>query len=142
MTGLTKISAEVEQPVSSPIMVGLVALASLILVLAASGRSNASPLKGTRVTTTRSNLGPILADSNGKTLYLFARDKHGMSACTGTCASYWPPLLTKGSPVATAGVKTALLGAPALAAAFSTRAPVASRTYHEPPKKLVPSPFA
>ena len=110
MTGLTKITAEVEQPVSSPIMVGLVALMTLILVLAASGRSNASLLKGTRVTTTRSNLGPILADSSGRTLYLFARDKHGMSACTGTCASYWPPLLTKGAPVATSGVKTALLG--------------------------------
>ena len=110
MTGLAKISAEIEQPVRPPIMVGLVALTTLILVLAASGRSNASPLKGTRVTTTRSNLGPILADSNGKTLYLFARDKHGMSACTGTCASFWPPLLTTGAPLATAGVKTALLG--------------------------------
>jgi len=110
MTAPTKISAKVEQPVSPPIMVGLVALTTLILALATSGWSNASPLKGTRVTTTRSNLGSILANSSGKTLYLFARDKHGMSACTGTCATYWPPLLTTGAPVATAGVKTALLG--------------------------------
>jgi predicted lipoprotein with Yx(FWY)xxD motif len=106
MTALAKI----EQPVSPPIIIGLVALATLILVLAASGRSSAAPLKGTRVTTTRSNLGPILADSKGKPLYLFARDKHGLSACTGTCASYWPPLLTTDAPVATAGVKATLLG--------------------------------
>jgi len=110
MTGLTNMSAKAALPASPPIMVGLVALATLILVLAASGRSNAAPLKGTRVTTTRSNLGPILADSSGRTLYLFERDKHGMSACTGSCASYWPPLLTKGAPVATTGVKTTLLG--------------------------------
>jgi predicted lipoprotein with Yx(FWY)xxD motif len=110
MTGLTNMSAKAALPSSPPIMVGLVALATLILVLAASGRSNASPLKGTRVTTTRSSLGPILADSSGKTLYLFERDRHGMSACTGSCASYWPPLLTKGPPVATTGVKTSMLG--------------------------------
>jgi len=110
MTGLTNMSAKAALPASPPIMVGLVALATLILVLAASGRSNAAPLTGTRVTTTRSKLGPILADSSGKTLYLFERDKHGMSACTGSCASYWPPLLTKGAPVATTGVKTTLLG--------------------------------
>ena len=102
--------AKIEHRVSAPIVFGLVALAALILVLAGSGRSNASPLKGTRVTITRSTLGRILANSSGKTLYLFARDKHGMSTCTGSCASYRPPLLTTGAPTATAGVKVTLLG--------------------------------
>jgi predicted lipoprotein with Yx(FWY)xxD motif len=102
--------AKIEHRVSPPIVFGLVALAALILVLAGSERSSASPPKRTRVTTTESKLGPILADSRGKTLYLFARDKRGMSTCTGSCASYWPPLLTTGAPIATAGVKATLLG--------------------------------
>ena len=102
--------AKIKLPASQPSIFALGALATLILVLAGSGRSNASLLKGTRVTTTSSTLGRILANSSGKTLYLFERDKHGMSACTGTCASYWPPLLTKGAPIGTAGVKTTLLG--------------------------------
>src|SRR5579875_4209113 len=38
------------------------------------------------------NLGPILADANGMTLYVFADDTEGMSACSGGCAQIWPPL--------------------------------------------------
>jgi predicted lipoprotein with Yx(FWY)xxD motif len=34
----------------------------------------------------------ILVDSSGKTLYTFSADSAGMSACTGPCATNWPPL--------------------------------------------------
>lgn len=37
-------------------------------------------------------LGKLLADPNGHTLYTFKLDKSGTSACTGTCATNWPPL--------------------------------------------------
>ena len=57
-----------------------------------------------------SNLGRVLVDSHGKTLYLWAHDKAHKSTCNGDCAEYWPPLLTSGRPVAAAGVKAALLG--------------------------------
>ena len=34
-----------------------------------------------------------LADANGRTLYTFDRDSIGKSACTGACATVWPPYL-------------------------------------------------
>ena len=55
-------------------------------------------------------LGPILVNSRGHTLYLFAKDKNGKSACSGSCAKFWPPLLSQGKPTAGAGVKPSLIG--------------------------------
>jgi predicted lipoprotein with Yx(FWY)xxD motif len=34
----------------------------------------------------------VLADAQGKTLYWFAPDSAGKSACYGQCAQYWPPV--------------------------------------------------
>ena len=34
----------------------------------------------------------VLADAKGMTLYTFAKDAAGKSACTGGCATNWPPL--------------------------------------------------
>ena len=36
--------------------------------------------------------GPTLVDAKGMTLYVFAKDMDGKSACTGACATNWPPL--------------------------------------------------
>jgi len=47
-------------------------------------------------------IGPVLADSKGLTLYWFSKDTRMTSACTGGCATAWPPLL--GKPVAAMGV--------------------------------------
>lgn len=55
-------------------------------------------------------LGRVVVDSTGRTLYLFEKDKNRRSACYGQCATYWPPLLTHGKPMARAGAKQALLG--------------------------------
>src|SRR4029453_15938829 len=41
-------------------------------------------------------LGSILTDSSGWTLYTFANDGPGTSACVGPCASAWPALLVNG----------------------------------------------
>lgn len=59
---------------------------------------------------TASALGRILADNGRRTLYVFEKDKNGRSACSGQCATYWPPLLTSAKPVARVGVAEALLG--------------------------------
>lgn len=51
--------------------------------------------------------GTILVDANGKSLYTFDRDTSPTSACTGTCAGTWPPLLIPaggGTPVPNTGV--------------------------------------
>lgn len=50
------------------------------------------------------NLGHILVDSQGRTLYLFGKDSGMRSACTGTCATEWPPLRAGGHVVAGAGL--------------------------------------
>ena len=57
-----------------------------------------------------SELGSILVDGQGRTLYLFEADKGTASRCDGACASAWPPLTTAGSPIAGAGVSASKLG--------------------------------
>jgi predicted lipoprotein with Yx(FWY)xxD motif len=44
----------------------------------------------------------VLANAKGLTLYWFAPDTATKSACSGTCASYWPPV--KGPVAAGPGV--------------------------------------
>jgi predicted lipoprotein with Yx(FWY)xxD motif len=56
------------------------------------------------------NLGTILVDSQGRTLYLFGSDSAGKSACFGACASAWPPLRATGKPTAGSGLNASLLG--------------------------------
>ena len=72
--------------------------------------ASASSSSATKVGSTNSTLGRILVDSHGRTLYLFARDKKGKSACSGACAAYWPPLIASGKPHAVNGAKASLLG--------------------------------
>jgi predicted lipoprotein with Yx(FWY)xxD motif len=63
-----------------------------------------------------STLGSFLVNSSGWTLYVFTKDTPGMSgaaavsACTGSCTSVWPPLLTNGAPAAGMGVTASMLG--------------------------------
>ena len=81
------------------------ALVTATLALAASAQTG-----GAHVNIAKSSLGRILVDSKGITLYDFPPDKGTTSVCYGACAALWPPLLTKGKPVAGPGVKASLLG--------------------------------
>jgi predicted lipoprotein with Yx(FWY)xxD motif len=56
------------------------------------------------------DLGTIIVDSEGLTLYDFHKDKGGKSSCYGACAGAWPPLLTEGEPKAEAGAMASQLG--------------------------------
>jgi predicted lipoprotein with Yx(FWY)xxD motif len=85
----------------------LTAAASLAVGL---GGALAAQSGGTKVSLASTSLGKVLVNSGGRTLYLFEKDKNGKSACSGMCATYWPPLITTGKPVAGAGVKASLLG--------------------------------
>jgi predicted lipoprotein with Yx(FWY)xxD motif len=58
----------------------------------------------------KTRLGTVLVDAKGHTLYLFAKDRNDKSACSGSCATYWPPLVTTAKPKAGTGIKAALLG--------------------------------
>jgi predicted lipoprotein with Yx(FWY)xxD motif len=55
-------------------------------------------------------LGNILVDSQGRTLYLFLKDAGTTSACTGACATAWPPLRDMGTPTAGSGADASMLG--------------------------------
>jgi predicted lipoprotein with Yx(FWY)xxD motif len=46
-------------------------------------------------------LGDILVDARGMTLYLYTRDEPGQSNCYNQCATAWPPLLTDSAPSGT-----------------------------------------
>jgi len=79
---------------------------SLTLVALASARTSSSA----KVSVASTGLGRILVDGRGHTLYLFAKDQQGKSACGGACAGFWPPLIATGKPLAGAGSRAALLG--------------------------------
>jgi len=87
----------------------LAVLATAIFVLNPA-KTEAAGSGGTAVSTTKTSLGRILVDSRGHTLYLFARDRNGKSACNGKCATFWPPLIARGAVHPATGVKAALIG--------------------------------
>jgi predicted lipoprotein with Yx(FWY)xxD motif len=88
----------------------LLALAGVIAALTAMGATAASKPTGAVVKIGPSNLGKVLVDAKGKTLYYWAADTGKKSNCYGECAKFWPPLLTKGKPVAKSGALGKLLG--------------------------------
>ena len=60
----------------------------------------------------KTNLGKVLADGHGRTVYMFEKDKRGSkkSTCFGQCAAAWPPVTTTGKPEAGRGVSASKLG--------------------------------
>jgi predicted lipoprotein with Yx(FWY)xxD motif len=86
-----------------------VALGALGVVAASSIAGAASSASGT-VSLHKTPVGSVLANSSGRTLYLFAKDRNDKSACTGSCAKFWPPLHAHGKPTAGTGINASLLG--------------------------------
>jgi predicted lipoprotein with Yx(FWY)xxD motif len=56
------------------------------------------------------DLGTVIVNSDGLTLYDFHKDKGGTSSCYGACAGAWPPLLTEGNPQAQGAAQRSMLG--------------------------------
>src|SRR5262249_7889612 len=87
-----------------------------IAALGAGGFATAVSIAQTTTTTGASislgktKLGRVLVSTTGHTLYLFKKDKNGKSACNGSCAKFWPPLLRHGKPSLGSGVKASMLG--------------------------------
>jgi predicted lipoprotein with Yx(FWY)xxD motif len=103
---------------------GLAALALTVSACASSGSSSsatstpaaaasssataaASGSGGSTVSAKTIGSQQVLTNAQGLTLYLFAPDTSTASKCTGSCATYWPPV--KGPVTAGAGV-TGTLG--------------------------------
>jgi predicted lipoprotein with Yx(FWY)xxD motif len=96
------------------LFIAAAALSGAALVAAAFGdTSSAAPPRATNgalVALGKTALGKVLVDARGRTLYLFEKDKRGMSACYGACATYWPPLLSPAQARPGSGVRASLLG--------------------------------
>jgi predicted lipoprotein with Yx(FWY)xxD motif len=102
-------------PKSGVVLVGALLGVGLFVVAACSSSSKASvnsgqPAAGATVLSRSTSSGTVLTDVAGKPLYTFANDQAGAttSACTGGCASAWPPLTASGAPVAGPGVNGTL----------------------------------
>jgi predicted lipoprotein with Yx(FWY)xxD motif len=91
-------------------LAALAVSAAVASVAAAVAFANGPNRGAATVAVARSPLGRILVDNKGRTLYDFVLDKGTASACYGACAALWPPLTTKGKPVAGRGVRASLLG--------------------------------
>ncbi|MGH8875920.1 MAG: SCO0930 family lipoprotein [Stackebrandtia sp.] len=91
-------------------------LASLVLpALAACNTAGATDSKDdskakSEVKVGETDLGNVLVDSEGQTLYMFKKDKNGKSACYDDCEKKWPPLTVDGDPEAGEGAEADLLG--------------------------------
>jgi predicted lipoprotein with Yx(FWY)xxD motif len=70
----------------------------------------AASATGVAIHTTKGVDGMYLTGPSGRALYLWVADSNDKSSCSGACATAWPPLITKGAPIAAAGVNAADLG--------------------------------
>jgi len=69
-----------------------------------------STARGTSIKVADSEFGTILFDRSGQAIYLFDKETTNRPECYEACAEAWPPVLTRGVPVATAGVRDDALG--------------------------------
>lgn len=98
----------------------LMLIAACVLLLAACGNDGDAPTgtpeddaqEGTAtVQVSDSDLGDILVDAEGNTLYMFVPDQeeNGEPTCYDECAATWPPFEADDEPAAGEGVDQSLL---------------------------------
>ena len=91
--------------------------AALTVALAVAGPASAglagpsaTAASTAKVEVVNTKLGKVIADGHGHVLYMFGKDRHSKSACSGACAKAWPPLTTTAKPKAASGVSASKLG--------------------------------
>ena len=90
--------------------IGLVLIALAVAALAAAlGSALGATTSGARLKVRATHYGKAVFGPSGKVLYVFSADSR-KSHCYGACASAWPPLVTRGKPIAGPGVRATLLG--------------------------------
>jgi predicted lipoprotein with Yx(FWY)xxD motif len=99
--------------VAAVVLLGIVA-AALGASTSRGGVAGASHSASSAAVKTRkiNGLGVVLVNAQGRTLYVFMKDKQQRVTCTGSCASIWFALKAKGSgkPAAGGAAKASLLG--------------------------------
>jgi predicted lipoprotein with Yx(FWY)xxD motif len=86
-------------------------LVALLAVLGGSSLAGGA-LTPTVKTAKITNLGTVVVNSTGRTLYHYTDESAGRVKCTGACAKLWPPLLLAAGkkPVAGPGIAASKLG--------------------------------
>jgi predicted lipoprotein with Yx(FWY)xxD motif len=88
----------------------LAAVLGLVGFLVATSTAHSASRSSATVSLRKTTLGMVLVTANGHTIYMFGKDRNDKSACSASCAQFWPPLLSRGKPTAGPGVRAALLG--------------------------------
>lgn len=86
------------------------ALLAGALTLCALATAPLATAAGTKITARGSAFGTMLWGPGRQAIYIFERDGRKLSRCYGGCARAWPPVDTRGRPVAGRGVRASLLG--------------------------------
>jgi predicted lipoprotein with Yx(FWY)xxD motif len=102
---LTAVAVAVVTIAAAAIAVILLSRSSTPAAPPAAPRAAAAP--SVRVAQTK--LGRILVTGEGRTLYLYMKDRGTKSACSRRCMQVWPPATVSGAPVAGPGVAAAKL---------------------------------
>jgi len=107
-------------PVRLAAAVGVALLAAACGSSASSSSSTAAPTgapagassasSAAVISTGSSSGGKFLTNGSGRAVYMWVKDGHDQSACTGACASTWPPVTTTGAATASGGAVAADLG--------------------------------
>jgi predicted lipoprotein with Yx(FWY)xxD motif len=88
----------------------LITATGVLGVLAAAPTAMSERQAGPTLQARSSAYGRVLFDNRGFVLYAFTRDRHGRSACYGSCAKAWPVYYKRGALRAGPGAKRALIG--------------------------------
>jgi predicted lipoprotein with Yx(FWY)xxD motif len=91
-----------------------IAAAAVAVILLTRSSSPAAPRAAARaagpsVQVAKTKLGRILVNAQGRTLYLYMKDRGTTSACSRRCSQVWPPATVSGAPTAGPGVVAAKL---------------------------------
>jgi predicted lipoprotein with Yx(FWY)xxD motif len=94
---------------------GILALPALLATLVACGNEapqqvaqQEAPVRA-EVKIAQSDLGPILVDQMGRTLYAFTKDENKSSACDADCIAVWPALTAQSTVDAKDGADAKLV---------------------------------
>ncbi len=74
----------------------------------AANSSSPASTSGVAIRTAHTKVGTVLVNAAGRTLYWFAKDTSTKSNCTGSCATYWPPVI--GNVTSASGVSMSKFG--------------------------------
>ena len=81
-----------------------------LLVLAGCGGGESADSGDADIAIAATDLGEVLVDGDGMTLYVFDPDEGGTSTCFDACADAWPPLTIDGDVSLGSGIDRDLVG--------------------------------